>query len=231
MKEVIIYQSGYPKSGTILVRKEPRFSLLPRAFLLGGILGLFLLFFPFLFMEVKYRVNRPPEKQVIVRKQPEKGFAEVVNASDIAVLQPVNPEFSLIIPKIGLNSEIIVNVNPAEKKEYGSFLKKGVVHAAGSYFPGQKGSIYLFGHSTDYVWNLPRFNAVFYLLKELEEGDEINVFYQGKRYLYQVSSKKTVSASNLYYLKPKLGEEEIVLQTCWPPGTNWKRLLVFAQPI
>lgn len=26
------------------------------------------------------------------------------------------------------------------------------------------------------------------------------------------------------------GEETLILQTCWPPGTTWKRLLVFAKP-
>jgi len=24
--------------------------------------------------------------------------------------------------------------------------------------------------------------------------------------------------------------ERVILQTCWPPGTAWKRLLVFATP-
>ena len=105
-----------------------------------------------------------------------------------------------------------------------------MAHASGTYLPGENGSIYIFGHSTNYLWNLTNFQSVFYLLKELEAGDEINIFYQGERYTYQVTEKKNVSPTNLDYLQPTLDKEKVVLQTCWPPGTTWRRLLVLAEP-
>lgn len=229
IKEGVIYQFGGPEKGTVFVKRESRLRFVPRAFFLGGIFGILILFSPLIFMEVRYRLSSLLEKQIVVK--PTVGFAEIIRRSDIAILEPVNPQFSLVIPKIGLNSEIFANVSLAEKEDYDAFLKKGVAHASGSYFPGQNGTVYLFGHSTDYVWNLPQFQAVFYLLKELQEGDRINLFYQGKRYIYEVADKKLVSPTDLSYLKPKSGEEEVILQTCWPPGTTWKRLLVFGRPI
>lgn len=228
MKEGVIYQSGGPKEGIVFIKTEPRLRFAPQAFFWGGILGFLILFSPLIFIELKYRTGSLIKKHLAMKKQ-KSGFAEVIRLSDLSILQPANPQFSLVIPKIDLNSEVFANVSLTEKEDYQTSLEKGVAHAAGSYFPNQKGTVYLFGHSTDYVWNLAHFQAVFYLLKELNKGDEINVFYQGKRYLYQVADKKIVSPSDLYYLKPKSGKEEVILQTCWPPGTTWQRLLVFAQ--
>lgn len=239
--KTIIYQSGDPEKGTTFIKvgyieKEPpsphiSFKIAPRAFLLGILLGVFLLFTPFIFLEVKYHLNSWLRKEVSANGEVRNRFAETIQQTDLVMLQPINPEFSLVIPKIDINAEIFANVEPGNKELYEAALKKGIAHAAGSYLPGQGGTIYLFGHSTDYVWNISQFNAVFYLLKELEVGDQINLFYQGKRYLYQVSDKKMVPAADLSYLKPQKGQEELVLQTCWPPGTTWQRLLVIAQPI
>lgn len=239
--KTIIYQSGDPKKGTIFIKvgyrkKEPSasrfsFKIVPRAFFLGILLGIFLLFIPFIFFEVKYHLNSWLKKEVNANGQIRNRFAETIQQTDLEMLQPINPEFSLVIPKIGVNAEIIANVEPGNKEQYEAALGKGIAHAAGSYLPGQGGTIYLFGHSTDFVWNISQFNAVFYLLKELESGDQISLFYQGKRYLYQVIDNKTVPAADLSYLKPQKGQEELILQTCWPPGTTWQRLLVIAQPI
>jgi LPXTG-site transpeptidase (sortase) family protein len=229
MKETIIYQSTGPESGEIRFKPKRRFRFLFRAFIIGGLIGAFILFSPFVLMEVQYRT-----KQVIRKRwtnKPAIDFGEIIRQTDIDILQPVNPEFSLVIPKIDVNSEIFANVNPADKKEYQPLLKRGVAHAAGTYLPGENGTVYLFGHSSDFIWNILRFNTVFYLLKDLQEGDQVNIFYQGKRHVYRVANKKVVDSADLYYLKPKTGQEELVIQTCWPPATNWKRLLVFAQPL
>ncbi|MFQ5452177.1 MAG: sortase, partial [Candidatus Paceibacterota bacterium] len=90
--------------------------------------------------------------------------------------------------------------------------------------------IYLFSHSTDYFYNVTRYNAIFYLLYKLEPGDEINLFYKGARYKYLVDELKIVNPSEVGYLTEKSGREELVLQTCWPLGTTFQRLLVFARP-
>lgn len=147
------------------------------------------------------------------------------------VLIPTSAEFSIAIPKIGANARVLTNVDPSNEKEYLSALQKGVAHAKGSAFPGLKGNIYLFAHSADNFWNVGRYNAVFYLLKELENGDDITVFFNGTRYDYDVSDKQVVDASDISHITSNIGQgEKLILQTCWPPGTAWKRLLVFARP-
>ncbi|PJC82271.1 hypothetical protein CO007_00285, partial [Candidatus Roizmanbacteria bacterium CG_4_8_14_3_um_filter_36_10] len=88
--------------------------------------------------------------------------------------------------------------------------------------------IFLFAHSTDYFWNVGNYNAVFYLLNKLEKNEEVNLFYQGTRYVYRVIGKEIVDPSQVQYLTRKTNREFLTLQTCWPPGTTLKRLLVFA---
>lgn len=188
--------------------------------------------------EVKYFVNKNLGKKFIVSEKidnfkiPEpkqKGLlAKVFRIKEVEVLTPVDPQFSIVVPKIAANSKIFANTNPADEKEYLDILKKGVAHAAGTAFPGEGGHIFLFAHSTDYFWNVSNYNAVFYLLYKLEKGDEVNLFYKGQRYVYKVIGKEIVDPSQVQYLTRKTNREFLTLQTCWPPGTTLKRLLVFA---
>lgn len=148
------------------------------------------------------------------------------------VLIPDSAEFSVAIPKIGANEHIIQNVDPNNEDEYLRALMKGVAHAKGSAFPGLNGTTYLFAHSADSFWNVGRYNAVFYLLNKLEKGDEIVIFYSGQRYNYKVVKSEVVNADDTHYIASNIGQgERLILQTCWPPGTAWKRLLVFAEPL
>jgi len=137
----------------------------------------------------------------------------------------------LIIPKIAVRTKVLVNVDPAKEEEYNQILSNKAAHALGSSFPGQKGLIYLFGHSTNSIFNLNFFNPVFYAVKNLEKGDRITLLYQGKLYTYQIREKKIVEADDLADLYAEKDEEKLILQTCWPPGTSWKRLLLIANPI
>lgn len=143
----------------------------------------------------------------------------------------VNSYFSVVIPKISASSNVIANVDPANKSEYLEALKQGVAHAKGTYFPGQTGRIFLFSHSTDSPLNFARYNAVFYLLRKLEAKDEIIVFFADKKYTYEVVDKVITKPGDTSWLKPKEGEEELILMTCDPPGTTWNRLLIIAKPV
>lgn len=147
------------------------------------------------------------------------------------ILTPKSTEFSIVIPKIGANERVLANTDPSNEKEYLEVLKQGVAHAKGSSFPGRGENIYLFAHSADNFWNVGRYNAVFYLIKELEVGDEVVVFFQNKRHNYIVFDKKVADAEEVEFISSNINQGEVLtLQTCWPPGTTWKRILIFARP-
>lgn len=150
---------------------------------------------------------------------------------NVEVLIPVNTDFSIVVPKIAANAPIIPNIDAGNEEDYLEALHKGVAHAQGTAFPGEGGHMFYFAHSTDYVWNVGTYNAVFYLLYKLEEGDEVNIFYKGERYVYIVSGREIINSDEVEYIQRKTDNEFLTLQTCWPPGTTLKRLLIFAERV
>lgn len=186
--------------------------------------------------EIRYFIEQRLEKKYVLSKEEKKEeitsskglLAKSVNFKKTEVLVPIDVNFSIVVPKIAANAKILANVDSTDEKKYLPALEKGVAHAQGTAFPGEGGHIFLFAHSTDYFWNIGSYNAVFYLLGKLEKGDEVNIFYKGQRYVYKVIDKKIVDPKQVEYLTRKSNKEFLTLQTCWPPGTTFKRLLVFA---
>jgi len=140
-----------------------------------------------------------------------------------------DPSFSILIPKINAKAKVIANIDSGNSEIYSEILKEGVAHAAGSSFPGSGKTIYLFAHSTNAQWNVIRYNAVFFLLNKLEPGNLVDLVYNQKLYSYLVTDKKIVGAGETRYLTEYKDGETLILQTCWPPGTILKRLLIFAK--
>lgn len=220
--------------------------------LLFALFGVGATFGPILYYEAQYQIMQlrgihytvPVEKIVSGKTSPlgelnnkfsqkvvkQPGFIDVLSSAKENIMIPIDTSFDVLIPKIGANAKIFPNVDPSNPDIFLPILREGVAHAKGSVFPGIKGTTYLFAHSTDNFWNVGRYNAVFYLLKDLKVGDSIVVYYQDQRFNYAVSETKIVAPSDVSYLtQSQQGEEQLVLQTCWPPGTAWERLLVFAK--
>lgn len=205
----------------------------------GSIFMILKTFSPPVYHEVRYAIGSYYKKQYVVESTPESTggtqstdrrgmLARLMTGRQVEVLAPKDTDFNIIIPKVGANSNIVPNVDAANEREYLDALEHGVAHTRGTAFPGDGGHIYLFAHSTDYFWNVGNYNAVFYLIYKLEAGDEIDLFYKGQRYVYKVIDKLEVGPEEVQYLTRQSNNEFLTLQTCWPPGTTLRRLLVFA---
>lgn len=210
-----------------------------------GLAGLLLTFQPILVSELSYRLaslNSPRQElsgfgnlaakaqAELAQENPEKEYAKNI-AQQFGI---TDTKFYIYIPKINARSPIIRNVDPASEASFAEALKEGVAHADGTDFPGGTGATFLFAHSTNAPWNIARYNAVFYALKDLkpEDHDEIYVFYQDKLYKYQVTSRQIVDGDDVSWLNnAKYNTHRLLLQTCWPPGTTWKRLIIVAEPV
>lgn len=222
---------------------------------LFAIFGVLATFGPALYYEIQFRVSQwrgvryivadPPQvknttsplgrllqKEGRGRQQSTSGFGALLGSTE-QIIVPKATQFSIVIPKINANATIVPNVDPGNEAEFQDALQLGVAHAKGTVFPGQRGNTYLFAHSTDNWWNVGRYNAIFYLLKDLSIGDEAIVYFENLRYNYVVTDSRIVDPSDVSYLvdSQKQSDETLILQTCWPPGTTWKRLLVFAKPV
>lgn len=138
--------------------------------------------------------------------------------------------FYIEIPKINVKTSIVKNVDPFNEKEYRESLEKGIAQARGTVLPGEKGTTFLFAHSSDLPWRITRYNVAFFRLPELKRGDPIIIFRNGKEYKYKVSGAKTVWPNEVNYLLDT-EKTQLILQTCVPIGTSFQRLLVFAEPI
>jgi LPXTG-site transpeptidase (sortase) family protein len=207
------------------------------AFLAAAIIGLAIPLIPKATFEVSYFIGQKQQKAIVEEKEA-KPMPQAVPLTfnpligpDGKEITPVNTEFSIVIPKVGINAPVIAGVDALNVKDYTQALAKGVAHAKSSYLPDQDGATYLFSHSTNYQWFVRDLNAIFYNVKNLTEGDLIVVFYKGNRYTYTYKNKAIVAPSDTTYLLPITGKKMLILQTCWPPGTTENRLLIFADLI
>ncbi len=159
------------------------------------------------------------------------GRAEItyITRNPNAALTPIDRDFGIVIPRLAANAHVVANVDSFDSKAYQYALTKGVAHARGTSVPGAAGNIFLFAHSSENFYEALRYNSVFYLLPKLAAGDAIFLYYHGVKFTYIVTDKKLVDPKEISYLQGDSLKATLTLMTCWPPGTNIKRLLVFAE--
>lgn len=132
-------------------------------------------------------------------------------------------EFLLSVPALKIEkAQVFVDSNE---------LSKGLVHLPGSALPGEKGNVFVSGHSA-----LSKFlslnKALFANLTGLKKGDEITVEAGGAKFKYQVISLKVVDPSDISVINAPEGQGRYIsLMTCVPPGLNFKRLVVLGKMI
>lgn len=132
-------------------------------------------------------------------------------------------EFQLSVPKLKIEGETVyVDSND---------LSKGLAQLPGSALPGEKGNVFISGHSA-----LNRFfpgqNAIFARLMDLKKGDEIVVGAGSTKFVYRVAEIKVVDPSDLSVIPaPDEQGRYISLMTCVPPGLNFKRLVVLGKMV
>lgn len=201
----------------------------------SGLIAFVFMLGPLIQAEVKYRTDKifGVKRTVAVSSEDLSNLGNLNSFSNIKSsgneIIPVSTDFGIVIEKINANARVIPNVDASNERQYVQALTQGVAQALGSTPPGQPGNLYLFSHSTDAPWNIIRFNAVLYLLRELENGDRVVIFYQNKRYDYIVYDKVIASPSDVSYLTNRYDFPVLTLQTCDPPGTLLNRLVVRAK--
>lgn len=169
--------------------------------------------FPALWLKVRYSV-KGPDKQTSWNNLKYPPVATINN--------------HLVIPKIGVDAPIQWNI---PEDDIYSALEKGVVHYQGTAVPTEIGNVFIFGHSSYYLWAPGSYKQIFALLDKLEAGDKIYVNYQNKVYGYEVTGKKVVEPEDLSVLAQPQDQKILTLMTCVPIGTNLRRLIIEAKQI
>lgn len=158
-------------------------------------------------------------------------LTEIKNGYDPVAPGDVRPEVEIQIAKIGVDAPVIL-ANDGSEEELQKDLEKGVVHYPKTAMPGQRGNVYIAGHSSNYSWSTGSYNYIFQGLNGLNVGDKITFKVKQKNgktltYEYEVSDKLEVGADD-----PRIFDntqsQMLTLTTCWPVGTSDRRLMIKA---
>ncbi len=133
------------------------------------------------------------------------------------------------IPKLKIKAPIL-SAGKENKQSFQNLLEKGVLHYPTSALPGQKGVTVILGHSAPPGWPKINYDWVFSNLKELEKGDRIYIYFNHRRFTYQIEDKFFLERGEEV---PQLNgltnsKSELVLLSCWPPGKSQKRIAIKA---
>ena len=140
--------------------------------------------------------------------------------------------FYIRIDRIGLFKPVVKNVDPRYKDEYTQSWEKGVSHGKFTALPDQIGNVYLFAHAVSDESDIDRENAWFTKTDELVENDKIIIYFQNKKYVYQVSNIYAVSPTATGVYTGVSPVSKVTLQTCGPPrGSLDSRYMVEALQI
>jgi LPXTG-site transpeptidase (sortase) family protein len=168
------------------------------------------------FLTLKFEEKK--EKENFLVELPGKIKTEETSSQEVIF------ENKIEIPKIEVSAPIVLAKN---EKEISNELKKGVVLFPGSALPGEKGATIILGHSAPPHWPKIMYDWVFTKLQYLQEGDEIFVYFNGKKYKYKVKEKMILKKGQEIPWKDD-SENFLVLISCWPPGKDIKRMAVKA---
>ncbi len=165
-----------------------------------------------------------PKPQNTQSAQPRLTIADSIQAASL----------KLSIPSLGIQAPIILEPTIDENKIYKK-LESGVVHYGTTPLPGESGTSIVLGHSSAYPWYRGNYGSIFSQISKLKTGDMISIGKDGQILNYRVSrsivfSPKTDNDFELRELETTTGSS-LVLMTCWPTGTNAKRIAVRADLI
>jgi len=161
----------------------------------------------------------------------EVNFNELENKSGNKSLKIDFPKFfDLKIEKLKINDAVVetnsFNMNP----------DKYLGHYAGTALPGEVGNVFIYGHSVlPFFFDPNNYKTIFSNLHQLENGDVVEIKYNGQNFKYQVFQKEVLDPKDVKPLETVtpayLNEKTISLMTCTPPGTSLKRLIVSAKQV
>lgn len=168
----------------------------------------------------------PVESRTVLRGTSIPSLAIEVYPTDMRL---VIPRINQNVPIIGVKNEnLIARQWDQLESDIQKALRNGVIHYPGTKLPGEDGNIVITGHSSYYAWDPGRFKDVFALLHDVRQGDRIVVYFNQKKYIYEVSNIKVVLPKDVDVLGASKSEQ-LTLITCTPIGTNLKRLIVTAK--
>ncbi len=176
--------------------------------------------------------------QPYLRPQANAARAQVIITPGV---QLTDPEPRLYIPKLATELDVDYEVQRRQSGEssgelhnrFQAALTDSVVHYPTSALPGQGHNAVIMGHSGGNIFSpgSPNYKFAFSRLRDLNTDDLLVLNYQRRQFVYKVYEKRVVLPSEVSVLRRAPRDHSLTLITCDPPGSNVRRLVVFAQQI
>lgn len=186
----------------------------------------------FLYANVNYWLKTSPKTEN--KTSPAPSSSPIPSPTPLVKKQPeaLTNTAILSIEKLGISAPIVFGTSNVNAEIFKN-LERGVVHYSDTPKPGLDGVSIILGHSSAYPWYKGRYGSVFALLGKLAPGDKISVTYDDGQILTFAVKKSIVFApftndSRLTEIEKTPGAS-LVLISCWPVGTNYKRIAVQAE--
>jgi LPXTG-site transpeptidase (sortase) family protein len=146
-------------------------------------------------------------------------------------VDPASVSFSLDIPTLDIaNLPVIHPTDPFTSDGIIEPLHNGVGHLFS--YPGQGGTIMIYGHSSGYPWDLSEYTRIFRTINRMSIDDLVYVHYGDTVHTYRVTAKRTIPARDTStFANDGTDRERLILYTCWPPDTIMERYIVVAEPV
>lgn len=134
--------------------------------------------------------------------------------------------FILSVPSLNIkDAKVLVDSNN---------LDKALAHLPGTALPGERGNVFISGHSGGFRSYLAgddyKYKSIFSNLYKLKKEEVIIINVEGQTFKYRVLGIRVVDPKDLSVVNPpdEMGRY-ITLMTCVPPGINSKRLVVLGK--
>ncbi len=142
------------------------------------------------------------------------------STSGIKDNKPIPKENRLVIPGIDVDTEI------KEGPTMDIAANDGVWRRPNSSNDPVKSNMVLAGHR--FAYSHPY--GAFYHLDKLKIGDTLALYWQGKEYIYKVTTTKVVQPTDTYIENPS-DKPLLTLYTCTPIWSAKERLVIIAEPL
>lgn len=157
---------------------------------------------------------------------------EITNGYDPASKGEAMTAVYIKIEKLGVDAPMVWSKTDIETNMLKD-LENGLSHFMKTAAPGQNGNMIVSGHSSNYVWAKGGYKHVFKDLNNLQAGDLVNIKTVQKNgriiyYKYKIT-EKFVTTPDDEKIFADTQNPTMTLTTCWPIGTNLKRLIVKAE--
>ncbi len=162
-----------------------------------------------------------------IRTAPTTG-ANLTTISDSQVNIDTSKPGLLEIPDLKIKVPLIWSTDP---NNFDQDLQVGVVHYPGTAMPGEVGTTYIAGHSSNYAWAKGSYNKIFSTLGNMALNTSFKITVtqtNGKNAVFNYVVTKSQQYSPTDEAQFQNTDKSVVaLSTCWPVGSTAKRLVVF----